>query len=76
MTVITDNVRLGTTKGLGRGTGSGITIPTAIMNGVGDPTDVVTAPVGSDIFFDSANGVYYMGQNQGGSDWAKLGSLA
>jgi hypothetical protein len=75
MTVITDNVRLGMVDGMGNGTGSGA-VPTSIMNGVGNPSDVVTAQLGSDIFYDSANAQYYMGLGVGGSTWVKLGSVA
>ena len=72
---ITDNVRLGTVDGLGRGTGSGF-VPTAVLNGVGDPSDIVTAQLGSDIFYDSANAELYMGLAAGGSTWVKLGSVS
>lgn len=75
MTVITDNVRLGAVKGLGRGTGSGF-VPPGLNVGVGDPSDVVTAQTGSDIFFDSANDQYYMALGANGSTWIKLGSTA
>lgn len=73
--VITDNVRLGAVDGLAGATGSGF-IPGAILDGVGDPSSVVTGQTGSDIFFDSANGQYYMSEGAGTEDWIKLGSVA
>jgi len=75
MTSITDNVRLGTVDGMARGTGSGL-VPTAVLTGVGDPSDVVTCQVGSDLFADTANGELYMGLAATGSTWVRLGSVA
>lgn len=74
MTVITDNVRLGLNDGLAHGPGSAQPMG-AILNGVGDPTDVVTAQTGSQLFVDGANQEVYMASLTGGSSWYRLGSL-
>ena len=63
----------GTIDGLGNGTGSGF-IPAGVTNiGQGNPDEVVTAQTGSDIFYDSANGEFYIDDSgAGGSEWRAL----
>ena len=77
MTIVTNNVHQGLMDGVGNGTGSGF-VPAGVMNvGVDDPSDVVVAQTGSDVFFDAANDQYYMALcSAGGSTWIKLGSSA
>lgn len=75
MTVITNNILPGAVDGVGRGTGSGF-VPAGLNVGVGDPSDVLTAQTGSDIFWDSTNEKYYMALGQGGSTWVSLGSVS
>lgn len=71
MTIITDNVRQGAVKGMGKGTGSGL-VP-ALSHGIGNPDDVVTVQTGSDIFYDTANSVPYGADSGiGGSSWKAL----
>lgn len=74
MTITTDNVRLGAVDGMGNGPGSA-SIPTSILNLVGDPSAVVTVQNGSDVAYDSANGEFYMGKGAGTTTWVRLGSL-
>lgn len=77
MTNITDNVRVGTVKGLGNGmptSGAGF-VPAGLTVGLGDPNDLVTSQTGSDVFYDSVNGTYHMALGQGGSTWITLGSV-
>lgn len=78
MAVITDNVRTGTVKGLAKGVGTvgNVTATPAYLNGVGDPSDIVTAQTGSDIFYDATNAEYYMALGVGGSEWIRLVSGA
>lgn len=45
-----------------------------IMILAGDPSDVLTVQVGSQVAFDATT--YYMGLAQNGSTWVKLGSVA
>ena len=63
----------GTIDGLGNGTGSGF-IPAGVTNiGQGNPDEVVTAQTGSDIFYDAANGEYYIEESgPAGSEWRAL----
>jgi hypothetical protein len=76
MTIITNNVLVGTMDQTGNGPGSGF-IPGGITNiTIGDPSDVVISPTGSDVVWDSANSQYYMGLVVAGSTWVKLGSIA
>ena len=77
MTIITNNVLVGTMDGAGRGTGSGF-IPGGVTNiAIGDPSDVCVAQTGSDIIWDSANATYYMAlAGVGGSTWVSLGSVS
>ena len=72
MTVITDNVRTGAVVG----TGQALFNPSKLIVLVGDPSDVVTGNVGSDIAWDKENGQAYMCRPTGGSTWIKLGSIA
>ena len=41
----------------------------------GDPNDVVTASVGSQVLIDVENSNFYMAVAQNGSTWNRLGSL-
>ena len=76
MTVVTNNVIQGAIDGVAKGTGSGF-IPAGVSNiGIGNPSDVITAQTGSDIFYDSANAQFYMAEAVTGSSWVKLGSVA
>ena len=71
MTIITDNVRLGTVKGLGHGTTGSIAGP-KITYTQGTPDNILTGQTGSDIVFDVANSELYMCEAQGGSEWIHL----
>jgi hypothetical protein len=42
----------------------------------GDPNDVVTAQVGSQVLFDAENLDFYMAVAANGSTWNRLGSMA
>lgn len=77
MTIITNNVLIGTMDQSKGGTGSGF-VPGGVTNVTnGDPSDVVVSPTGSDIVWDSANGTYYMAIGGiGGSTWVTLGSVS
>ena len=71
MTIITDNIRVSTVKGLGAGvTGSIIGPPITYVNGT--PDEILTGVTGSDIAFDVANSEYYMCEAKGGSEWIHL----
>ena len=73
MTIITNNVLVGTMDGAGNGTGSGF-IPGGVKNiTLGTPSEICTAQTGSDIIWDSANAKYYMATaGIGGSSWSEL----
>lgn len=74
--VITDNVRVGTVKGLGGGlpTSGAAFVPAGLTLGLGDPNDIVTCQTGSDIFYDTLNKKLYRGMQIGGSEWVNVGS--
>ena len=74
MTIITNNMTKGCIDGMGNGAGSG-NIPAGITTvGQGNPDNVVTAQTGSDVFYDAANGEFYIedGVGVGGSEWRAL----
>lgn len=76
MTIITNNVLIGTMDQSKGGTGSGF-VPGGVTNVAnGDPSDVVISTTGSDIIWDAANQVYLMARGGiGGSTWVTLGSI-
>ena len=73
MTIVTNNMTKGCIDGMGNGPGSGF-IPAGITTvGQGNPDEVVIAQTGSDIFWDSANGEFYIEESGiGGSEWRAL----
>lgn len=64
----------GTVQGLAGGLGAPYGEVTALLDG--NPNDVVTVGVGSEIAFDAEEGTYYMGLAQNGSTWISLGSVS
>ena len=71
---ITNNMTNGCQDGMGNGLGSGL-IPAGVTTITqGNPDNVLTAQTGSDIFYDSANGEFYIADacGIGGSEWRAL----
>lgn len=77
MTIITNNILVGTMASSKQGIGSGF-IPGGVENiGLGNPSGAVIAVTGSDVLWDSADGTYRMALcGVGGSTWIKLGSVS
>ena len=71
MTIITDNVRLSTVKGMGHSTAGSIVGPKMTYT-VGTPDEILTGQTGSDVVFDTANSELYMNEAVGGSEWIHL----
>ena len=71
---VTDNIRLGTIKGMAKEMTGSIAGP-QITYTVGLPDEIMTGQTGSDIVWDSSASELYMVQAQGGSEWIHLGSL-
>ena len=72
MTIVTDNVRVSTLKGMAHAmTGSG---PGPKINYIldSDADEILTGMTGSDIVNDVVNHELYMVQAQGGSEWIHL----
>lgn len=47
-----------------------------IMLHIGNPDNIATGNVGSDIILDVLNNEYYMCEEQGGSEWIHIGSIS
>lgn len=75
MTIITDNIRKGTVKGMAKEMAGDQWGP-KITYSVGTPDNVLTGQTGSDLVFDSANSELYMCEAKGGSEWIHLVSGA
>jgi len=65
---------LGLVDGMGKGVGTAAALEfsTTIKAHFGDPTDILTGNVGSDIVHDVTNNDFYICIAQGGSDWNRL----
>lgn len=78
MTIVTDNVRMGCNKGMGKA------LVGALASGLGPqitytnatPDDILTGQNGSDIVWDAVASELYMVEAQGGSEWIHLGSVS
>lgn len=67
---------IGTVDGLNKGVGTSGLASAGIMLHRGNPDNILTGNVGSDIVLDVANNEYYMCEAQGGSEWIHLGSIS
>lgn len=72
MTIVTDNIRQGTVKGMGHGTTGSIVGPKVTYTLDGNPDNILTGQTGSDIVWDGVNSELYMCEAQGGSEWIHL----
>lgn len=77
MTIITNNILVGTMANGKQGIGSGF-IPGGVENlGLGNPSGAVVCVTGSDILWNCSDATYRMALcGVGGSTWIKLGSVS
>lgn len=68
---VTDNVRLGTIKGMAHQLTGSIAGP-SITYTTGTPDEILTGQTGSDVVWDAANSELYMNEVAGGSEWIHL----
>jgi len=72
MTIVTDNVRVSTLKGMAHAMTGSEAGPK--MNYVldSDADEILTGMTGSDVVYDAVNHEFYMVEAQGGSEWIHL----
>jgi len=67
---------IGTVDGLGHGVGTSGLDVAGVMLHRGNPDNILTGNVGSDIVLDIVGNEAYMCLTKGGSTWIHLGSVA